>query len=82
MPGQSPELHNRLHALRTEAGLTQAQLAEMVGVSRKSVNKVENGIFIPSSVLALKLARALRCPMDQLFWLPAAAGADADTDDT
>ena len=50
-------LYNRLLAIRAERGLTQAGLAELVGVSRKTINTVENGIFIPSTLLALKLAR-------------------------
>jgi putative transcriptional regulator len=62
-------LHNRLLAIRTERGLTQAGLAEMVGVSRKTINTVENGIFIPSTLLALKLARALDRPVEHIFSL-------------
>lgn len=62
-----------LKALRTEAGLTQAQLAEQVGVSRKTVNTIENGVFTPSTVLALKLARALGTTVHDLFELPAGA---------
>ncbi|HEY5711513.1 MAG TPA: helix-turn-helix transcriptional regulator [Allosphingosinicella sp.] len=63
-------LENRLLALRTERDLTQAALAELVGVSRKTINTVENGVFIPSTVLALKLARALGEPVEALFSLP------------
>jgi len=62
-------LYNRLLAIRAERGLTQAGLAELVGVSRKTVNTVENGIFIPSTLLALKLARALGRPVEDLFSL-------------
>ena len=65
-----PVLVSRLKAVRTEAGLTQAELAERVGVTRKTINTVENGIFIPSTVLALKLARALSTPVEGLFQLP------------
>lgn len=60
-------LGNRLRALRTELGLTQAGLAEQVGVTRKTINTVENGVFIPSTVLALKLARALGSPVETIF---------------
>ncbi|HEX8124287.1 MAG TPA: helix-turn-helix transcriptional regulator [Allosphingosinicella sp.] len=63
------ELSNRLRDLRTERGLTQAALAERVGVSRKTINTVENGVFIPSALLALKLARALGCPVEAIFSL-------------
>jgi putative transcriptional regulator len=64
-------LRNRLHDLRAERGLTQAALAEMVGVSRKTVNTVENGVFVPSTTLALRLARALRVPVEAIFQLDA-----------
>jgi putative transcriptional regulator len=63
------ELSNRLHDLRGERGLTQAALAEMVGVSRKTINTVENGVFVPSALLALRLARALGCPVEAIFSL-------------
>ena len=63
------ELRNRLRDLRGERDLTQAGLAELVGVSRKTINTVENGIFVPSTVLALKLARALGRPVEEIFFL-------------
>jgi putative transcriptional regulator len=63
------ELGNRLKELRTAAGLTQAELAEMVGVSRKTINTVENYVFIPSALLALKLARALKVRVEDAFFL-------------
>jgi putative transcriptional regulator len=62
-------IYNRLLEIRTARGLTQAGLAELVGVSRKTVNTVENGIFIPSTLLALTLARALGQPVEELFSL-------------
>lgn len=62
-------LGNRLHTLRGEHGLTQAALAERVGVSRKTINTVENGVFVPSTTLALKLARALGCRVEDIFTL-------------
>lgn len=60
-------LANRLKERRTELGLTQAELAEKVGVTRKTVNTVENGVFVPSTILALKLARALNMAVEELF---------------
>jgi len=60
-------LSNRLKACRTELGLTQAELAERVGVTRKTVNTVENGVFTPSTILALKLAEALDRTVEELF---------------
>ena len=60
-------LDNRLKERRTELGLTQAELAERVGVTRKTVNTVENGVFVPSTILALKLAKALDRTVEDLF---------------
>jgi putative transcriptional regulator len=60
---------NRLRDLRAERDLTQAALAETVGVSRKTINTVENGVFVPSTLLALKLARALGCAVESIFSL-------------
>jgi len=62
-------LANRLREHRAERELTQAALAEQVGVSRKTINTVENGVFVPSTTLALKLARALGCTVESLFSL-------------
>ena len=58
-----------LKEMREARGLTQAQLAELVGVSRKTINTVENGVFVPSTVIALKLAAALGEPVEALFSL-------------
>jgi putative transcriptional regulator len=60
-------LENSLRGVREELGLTQAALAERVGVSRKTINTVENGVFVPSTLLALKLAAALGRPVESLF---------------
>ena len=54
---------------RKAAGLTQAELAEKAGVSRKTINTVENGVFVPSTLLALKLAAAIGKPVEALFML-------------
>ncbi|MGZ8281438.1 MAG: helix-turn-helix transcriptional regulator [Allosphingosinicella sp.] len=62
-------LRNRLLELRAERHLTQAALAELVGVSRKTINTIENNVFVPSTLLALKLARALGQPVEALFSL-------------
>ncbi|HEV7689805.1 MAG TPA: helix-turn-helix domain-containing protein [Hyphomonadaceae bacterium] len=64
-----PSLRNRLLEARTAAGLTQAELAQLVFVSRKTINTVENGVFIPSTLLALKLAQALKKRVEDLFYL-------------
>jgi putative transcriptional regulator len=64
-----PDLANRLREAREAKGWTQAELALRIGVSRKTVNTVENGVFIPSTVIALKLAGALGEPVERLFTL-------------
>ncbi|MGN6057712.1 MAG: helix-turn-helix transcriptional regulator [Sphingomicrobium sp.] len=65
----SERLGNRLKERRTELGLTQGQLADLCLVSRKTINTVENGVFVPSTLLALKLAEALGVSVEQLFWI-------------
>jgi putative transcriptional regulator len=62
-------LANRIKSEREKAELTQAALAELVGVSRKTINTVENGVFTPSATLAIKLAQALGLSVEQLFWI-------------
>ncbi|MCF4099527.1 helix-turn-helix transcriptional regulator [Maritalea mediterranea] len=62
-------LISHLAEIRKAAGYTQAQLAETVGVSRKTINTVENHVFVPSTVLALKLAAALKVSVHDLFEL-------------
>ncbi|OLF75308.1 transcriptional regulator [Maricaulis sp. W15] len=65
----SSELANRLKELRAREGLTQAELAERVGVTRKTINTVENRVFVPSTILALKLAAALGVAVEDVFQL-------------
>lgn len=62
-------LRNRLKEERARLSLTQADLAAMAGVSRKTINTVENGVFVPSTILALRLAATLGVTVDGLFWL-------------
>jgi putative transcriptional regulator len=62
-------LRNRLREMRDARGYTQAELAARVGVSRKTVNTVENRVFTPSALLAIKLAEALGVTVEQLFWI-------------
>jgi putative transcriptional regulator len=62
-------LGNRLKEARAELGLTQTELALRVGVSRKTINTVENAVFTPSTTLALALASAFERPVEALFFL-------------
>jgi putative transcriptional regulator len=64
-------LHNTLRVQRAIHDLTQAELAERAGVTRKSVNAIEAGRMVPSVLLALKLARVLGVSVDTLFSLDA-----------
>tara|TARA_S200000501_G_scaffold73673_1_gene65603 strand:- start:254 stop:472 length:219 start_codon:yes stop_codon:yes gene_type:complete len=64
------KLLNNLGAARKSAGLTQQQLSELADVSRKSINAIENGVYVPSTVLALKIAETLGCRVEDLFRLP------------
>jgi putative transcriptional regulator len=58
-----------LREIRQRLGWTQAQLAERVEVSRQTINYVENGTYCPSTYLALRLARELGVPFEELFYL-------------
>lgn len=62
-------LGNHIKKLREARGLTQLQLAEEIEVSRKTINTIENEVFIPSTILAFKLARALDTTVEELFWI-------------
>ncbi len=62
-------LSNTIRAAREARGWTQAELAERVGVSRKTINTVENGVFVPSTIVALRIARAFALPVEALFAL-------------
>lgn len=62
-------LQNQLKEIRRKRGLTQENLAKMVGVTRQTIIAVEKARFVPSVKLALELAHALEIPFDQVFWL-------------
>ncbi len=64
------KLLNNLEEYRKSAGLTQQELSVEAQVSRKSINAIENGVYIPSTVLALKIAKTINCKVEDLFKLP------------
>ena len=64
------KLLNRLEEHRRAAGLTQQELSVVAEVSRKSINAIENGVYVPSTVLALKIAATLNCKVEDLYKLP------------
>lgn len=70
MGNHHKNLLNNLEELRKSAGLTQQELSESAEVSRKSINAIENGIYVPSTVLSLKIAKTLNCSVEDLFKLP------------
>jgi len=60
---------NHIKELRANLGMTQAQLAELVGVARVSIVAIETGRYIPTIETALRISKALNTPLDQIFWL-------------
>lgn len=60
---------NTIKVERAKKDLTQADLAERVGVSRQTINSIEKGRFIPSTLLALKIAQVFGEPVDNIFAL-------------
>ena len=69
MSNDHSELKNHLKEYRKKFGLTQESLAKKVQVSRKSINAVENGVYVPTTVLALRIAKVLECSVHDLFEL-------------
>lgn len=63
------KLGNRLKDYRAARNLTQADLAVMAQVSRKTINTIENQVFVPSTLLALRLAQVLEAKVEDLFYL-------------
>ena len=64
------KLLNNLEELRKLSGFTQEELSVQAEVSRKSINAIENGVYVPSTVLALKISKTLNCKVEDLFKLP------------
>ena len=68
-PISPPRLENRLRVARAELGLSQDQLARLVGVTRQTISSIENQQYVPSALLAFLLARHLGKRVDELFTL-------------
>ena len=64
-------MKNRIRVERAEVRMTQQELAERCGVSRQTINAIEAGKYIPSTVLALKIARTFQKTVEELFSLEA-----------
>ena len=62
-------MNNKIRVARAEARMTQQQLADAAGVSRQTINAIESGKFVPSTVLALKMAKIFSKPVEEIFQL-------------
>lgn len=62
-------MNNKIRVARAEVRMTQQQLAEAAGVSRQTINAIESGKFVPSTVLALKMAKIFSKPIEEIFQL-------------
>jgi putative transcriptional regulator len=62
-------MRNRIKVARAERDLSQADLADRIGVSRQTINSIETGRYVPSTILALKLAQVFEKPVEEIFQL-------------
>lgn len=62
-------MNNKIRVARAERRMTQQELAEAVDVSRQTINAIESGKFVPSTVLALKIARTFEKQVEEIFSL-------------
>lgn len=65
----SDELGNKIRVFRAEHWLSQAELADAIGVSRKTISTIEVGRFVPSTIIALKISRYFMVPLEDVFFL-------------
>jgi len=63
------ELANRIRVFRAEHRMSQNDLAVAIGVTRKTINTIEVGRFVPSTIIALKIARYFKAPVEDIFSL-------------
>jgi putative transcriptional regulator len=78
MMQMSKILGNRINVYRAEHRMSQADLAEAIGVSRKTISTIEVGRFIPSTIIALQIARHFDAKFEDLFWLKELEETDKD----
>ena len=62
-------MKNSIKVERAKLNLTQQDLADLISVSRQTINSIEAGKYVPSTVLALKIARVFKIPMEKVFEL-------------
>lgn len=60
-------MKNNIRVHRAIKNITQAELAEKIGVSRQTINSIESGKYVPSTVLALKIAKVFCCTVEGIF---------------
>lgn len=65
----SNELNNRIRVFRAEHRMSQGELAEKIGVSRKTISTIEVGRFVPSTIISLKIAKYFAVPVEEIFSL-------------
>ncbi|MCK5575066.1 MAG: helix-turn-helix transcriptional regulator [Sphingomonadales bacterium] len=65
----SAELSNRIRVHRAEHRISQQELADAIGVTRKTISTIEVGRFVPSTIIALKIARHFDVPVEDVFSL-------------
>lgn len=63
------DLSNRIRVFRAEHRMSQNDLAEAIGVTRKTINTIEVGRYVPSTIIALKIARYFDAPVEEIFSL-------------
>lgn len=66
---ENQELTNQIKVQRAMKNITQEELATQIGVTRKTINTIETGKFVPSTILAIKLARYFEIKVEELFTL-------------
>lgn len=62
-------MKNTIKVERAKLNISQAELAEKIGVSRQTINSIERGKFVPSTVIALKMAKIFSCKLEDIFLL-------------
>ncbi|WP_323788277.1 helix-turn-helix transcriptional regulator [Psychroserpens sp.] len=62
-------MKNNIKIERARYNMTQSDLAEKIGVSRQSINAIEKGKYVPSTLLAIKIARLFQMPVEDLFMI-------------
>ncbi|WP_298895677.1 helix-turn-helix transcriptional regulator [uncultured Psychroserpens sp.] len=62
-------MKNNIKIERARYNMTQGDLAERIGVSRQSINAIEKGKYVPSALLAIKIAKLFKLPVEELFFL-------------